>query len=38
MNKIFLSNGDVTLVDDEDFLPLVGYNWHSNRGYAGCTT
>lgn len=27
MKKIFLSNGQVSLVSDEDFLYLVGYNW-----------
>lgn len=27
MKKIFLSNGDFTLVSDEDYIFLVGYNW-----------
>jgi len=27
MKKIFLSNGQVSLVSDEDFLYLSGYNW-----------
>ena len=32
--KIFLSSGQVSLVSDEDFLYLSGYNWCvNNRGY-----
>lgn len=38
MKKIFLSNGQVSLVDGEDFLYLSGYNWGvSGRGYVRCT-
>ncbi len=36
MKKIFLSNGDFTLVSNEDYIFLVGYNWWitCNGGYA----
>lgn len=34
MKRIHLSHGDFTLVDDVDFLYLVGYNWSVNgHGY-----
>lgn len=29
--KIFLSNGDVALVSDEDHIFLAGYNWHQHK-------
>lgn len=30
MKKIFLTNGDFTVVSDEDYIFLAGYNWSQN--------
>lgn len=39
MKKMFLSNGEVTLVDDEDFAYLSNWMWRRDRmGYAIRTT
>ncbi len=38
MKKIFLTDGKITLVNEEDFLFLVGYNWRlSATGYVVCS-
>lgn len=33
MKRILLSNGEYAIVDDEDWLFLVGFNWYLNTGY-----
>ena len=33
MKKIFLSNGQVSLVSDEDHIFLIGFSWSMNTGY-----
>ncbi len=39
MKKIFLTNGQFTLVSDIDFLFLVGYNWHQeNDNRVNCSS
>ena len=37
MKEIVLSNGEVSLVDDEDFEWLSKYHWHISVGYAATT-
>lgn len=40
MKRILLSNGGWAIVDDEDWLYLVGFNWHTNKTskYAMCNS
>ena len=35
MRKIYLTQGKVALVDDEDYEMLNQYTWYYNKGYAG---
>ncbi len=40
MRKIFLTDGQFTLVSEEDFLFLAGYNWwvHKKDNYVRCSS
>ena len=35
MKTIQITQGQVALVDDEDYLSLVGFKWHAQKGKAG---
>jgi hypothetical protein len=36
MKKMTLTDGQIALIDDEDYDLVIGYNWRSLRGRNGC--